>query len=95
MKVRIARKKIKNDVLLQLWYKHILEWYELHNGYAYNYENPDKSNFESFTICDWFYENAMKHFVKIAYKKYGINRKLLNRLNIWAGFCRIKYYNYA
>ena len=89
MKIRIARKKIKNDVLLQLWYNHINEWYDLHAGYSCG------EDYNSFKISDYFYQYSMKQFAKIAYNKYKINRKTLKNSLIWRGFYRIKNYNYA
>ena len=88
MKLRIARKKIKNDVLLQLWYKHMQEWYVLH------IEHSCRQDTDSFQISLYFYKYSMKQFAKLAFKKYGIKHSMLNRITHWS-FSELKKYNYV
>ena len=80
MKQRIANKKLKKDILINLWIK---EWrYSINNVNNIlssvtknNYEDHNSIWYCRFKICRWLMDYEFKQIVKIGNKKYSFKNK--------------------
>lgn len=80
MKQRIANKKLKNDILINIWIKRWRHSIDIMNNVMASvtkndYENHDSIWYYRFKLCRWSMEYEFMQIIKIGRKNYSIKTK--------------------
>ena len=82
MNRRILHKKLKNDILFNLWVKNFKHTFDLLQSHMLkinqnNYENKTSLWYCQFKMFDWLKDYEFKQAIKIGSKKYHTKEKYI------------------